>query len=57
MKKMEEFIPKEITGRNDSLGLNTDINKMFELEFRIMIIRILARVQKAWNPFLQRQKK
>ena len=43
-----EFTPKkkeqeEITARD---LINTDISKIFELEFRTMIIRILAGVEK-----------
>ena len=44
---MKEFTPKEKTGRNDSKGLNTDISRMSELEFRTTIIRVLARVEKS----------
>ena len=43
---MKEFTPQERQGRNESQGLNTDISKISELEFRTMIIRILAGVEK-----------
>ena len=38
---MKEFTATERTGRNNSKGLNTDINKISEPEFRTML-RILA---------------
>ena len=46
-RTQQEFTPKERTGRNYSQGHKTDISKMSELEFRIMIIRILAGVEKS----------
>ena len=40
--------PKEIKGRNEARDLiNTDISETSELEFKTMIIRILARVVKS----------
>ena len=43
---MEEFTPKERTGRNDRDLINTDMNKMSELEFKT-IIRILTGLEKS----------
>ena len=45
-RTQQEFTPKERTGRNYSQGHNTDISKMSELEFRIMI-RIPVGVEKS----------
>ena len=50
---MKKFTPKERKGRNDR-DLTQIQAKMSEPEFRIMIIRKLAGVEKTLKLFLQR---
>ena len=45
-KEQEEMTAKGL--------INTDISKMSDVEFRTMIIKTLAGVEKVENPFLQR---